>query len=173
MSDLIKIANGSVDAIDLDSTFLVINFTRQTDMKSGDAWLASQPEFGVEAELVNSIELGSGDFYGGVSGIISFHILTEDMRQFIRSTVLGGSPISIVTVSLHDPQLGQTIYEGELVSPFATNRAASYVRFDEAYYYNVEYLFRNGQVRTVSNLLLETGDVILAENGDTLALEQQ
>ena len=80
MSSLIRIASGNVSAFDLLNTasYLVTNWPRQTDQSTGIDWSATQPEFGVTSEFAAGLEVGSGNFYGKVSGIIDFFLLDRD-----------------------------------------------------------------------------------------------
>jgi len=174
MSDSIRLAAGTVSAATLlgSSSYLVINFPRQTDMSASVDWRSSQPEFGVSQEYVAGLEVGSGKFYGGVSGILEFYYMTEDMRQYIHATIMNNSPIAPVTVYLHHPLDGFQVYQGELVTPFAANAETAYSRFNDAVYSNNQYLFRRGTQVSTSDLLLESGDVVLLESGDNILLEQ-
>lgn len=173
MSDLIRIANGTVSPSTLLATasYLVSNWTRQTDMTAGDYWSCSQPEEGeLKQEYRGGLEVGSGKFYGNVSGIFEFFILTEDMRQYIHSTIMNNQPVAPVTVYAHHAIDGFQVYQGELLTPYAANAESSYSRFDDAYYTNNQYLFRRGS-RVSDYLLLEAGDFILLESGDKILLE--
>ena len=176
MSDLIRIGAGTITAYDLANTasYLVTNFTRQTDMTASDQWQASQPDKGLRSEYVSSIELGSGNLYGGYSGVIEFFHLTELMQQYIHTNILSDKPVAKVTAYLYnDFTRAWGAYVGELVSPHVANAEAEYTVFGRERYWNNQYVFRNAVLATVSNLLLETGDVILTESGDSLALESQ
>lgn len=146
MSDLIRLAAGTIAAATLTSTssYLVTNFPRQTDMPVSVYWSTSQPEIGVQQQVRNSLEVGSGGYYGKVSGIIEFFILTEDMRQYLYTTIMGSSPIAAVTAYLHHPVDGFQVYQGELLTPYAANAETSYTRFNDDFYTNNQYLFRRG-----------------------------
>lgn len=176
MSDLIRLAAGDITAFDLfaSSAFLIINFPRQTDMRVQDIWQASQPTTGALRPFVGGLEIGSGGYVGLYSTEIQFFLTTPLMRSFIESTYLNNRGIGKVTMALHDP-LAATfqVFTGELVSPFATEGLGSANRFDEFMYSNVIYTFRRGTLKIVSNLLLESGDVLLTEASETIALEQQ
>lgn len=146
MSNLIRIAAGNITANDLltTSSHLVSNWTRQTDMSAAVQWRSSQPEFGVTQEFAAGLEVGSGKFYGKMSGVIEFFYLTEDMRQYIHNTIMASSPIAPITAYLHHPLDGFQAYQGELVTPFAANAETNYSRFDDSIYNNNQYLFRRG-----------------------------
>ena len=176
MNKLIRIAPGIVTAFDLlaDATSVVIDWTRQTDMNGRDQWQVSQPQFGVRAEVVPSLEKGSGRFYGGYSGVLDFFTLTEDMQNYIRDTIMGDSPIALVTAYLYDDYNRQyAVFQGEMLSPHLANAEGEYSPFGFERFVNNQYLFRRGTLVTVSYLLLETGDVLLTEAGDKIVLEQQ
>lgn len=146
MSDLIRLASGIVTAHTLlnTSSYLVTNFPRQTDMTASVSWTATQPENGVQQQVRTGAEIGSGGYYGKVSGVIEFFILTEDMRQYLHNTIMGGKPIASVTAYLHHPVDGFQVYQGELLSPYAANAETSYTRVNDDYYSNNQYLFRRG-----------------------------
>ena len=177
MSSSIRLANGTLTANDLltTSSYLVSNWTRQTDMMVSAAiqWRASQPENGVTQEMASSLEKGSGKFIGLVSGTIEFFYMTEDMRQYVHNTIMGGSPVSLVTAYLHHPLDGFQVYQGELLTPFAANAETPHTRFSDEIYTNNQYLFRRGTQVTTSELLLESGDFMLLETGGNILLEQQ
>ena len=176
MSKLIRIAPGTVTALDLlaDAASVVIDWTRQTDMSARDHWQVSQPQFGVKAEMVPSLEKGTGALYGGYSGVLDFFTLTEDMQNYIRDTIMGTSPIGLVTAYLYDDYNRQfNVFQGELISPHLANAETEYTPFGFDRFTNNQYLFRRGTLVTVSYLLLETGDSLLTEGADKLVLEQQ
>lgn len=175
MSDSIRLASGTLTANDLltTSSYLVNNWTRQTDMTAGVQWRCSQPENGVMQEMASSLESGSGKFIGLVSGVLEFFYMTEDMRQYVHTTIMGSSPVALVTAYLHHPIDGFQVYQGELVTSFAANAETSHTRFSDAIYTNNQYLFRRGTQVTTSELLLESGDFMLLETGDKILLEQQ
>lgn len=174
MSSLIRIAAGTVTENDLmnTSSYLVENWTRQTDMSTSDYWSCSQPEGGeFKQEFRAGLEVGSGKFYGLVSGILEFFVMTEDMRQYVHETIMSSKPIAAVTVYAHHAIDGFQVYQGELVTPFAANSEASYSRFDDAYYTNNQYLFRRGTRISNSYLVLSTGDYLLLSTGDKVIVE--
>jgi len=170
MSRLIRLWNGTISENDLlnTSSYLVTSYTRQTDMAAATQWQASQPEFGVTQELAAGLEVGSGKFYGGVSGIIQFFYLTEDMRQFIDDNIMSNAPIAAVTAYLHHPIDGFQVYQGELVTPFAANAETSYTRFSDAIYSNNQYLFRRGTKISDSYLIDESSNFIVDEDGNKI-----
>lgn len=176
MSNLIRLAAGTVTAFDLLNTasYLVTNWARQADMDAADSWQALQPEQGLRSEYVASIELGSGNLYGGYSGVLEFFMLTEAMQQYIHTNILSGKPVAKVTAYLYnDFTRAWGIYVGELLSPHVANAESEYGVFGQARFWNNQYLFRNGVSATISYLLLESGDVILTESDDSLILENQ
>ena len=146
MSLSIRLWNGTITANDLltTSTYLVSNWTRQTDMSASIQWRCSQPENGVTQEMASSLESGSGKFIGQVSGTIDFFYMTEDMRQFVHNIIMGGSPVSLVTAYLHHPLDGFQVYQGELLTPFAANAETAHTRVNNDIYTNNQYLFRRG-----------------------------
>jgi len=175
MSDLIRLASGDVTAYDLlnTSSYLVINFTRQSDMSASDYWSATQPDKMVQAEFVGGIELGSGGYYGGYSGDVQFFILTPNMRSYLHTTIMASKPVAKVTMTLYNPIDGLSVYTGELVNPYALNAVTEYTPSGYDYTFSNIYRFRNGTRKTVSYLLLENGDNILAENNALVTLETQ
>lgn len=173
MSDLIRIASGTVLPSTLLSTasYLVSNWTRQADMSASDYWSCSQPENAeLKQEFRPGLEVGSGKFYGKVSGILEFYDTTEDMRHYIFETIMSSQPVAPVTVYAHHVYDGYQVYTGELVTPLAIGADSSYSRFSDAHYINVQYLFRRG-TRTSYYLTQENGSYILQENGDKIILE--
>ena len=175
MSNLIRLVSGVVSAYTLLNTpsSLVENFPRQTDMTPAVSWSASQPEFGVQQQIRTGAEIGSGGYYGKLSGVLEFFILTEDMRQYLHNTIMGGKPIASVTAYLHHPVDGFQVYQGELLTPYAANAETTHTRVNDDYYTNNQYLFRRGTKVTISYLLQENGDYLLQENGDRIVLENQ
>jgi hypothetical protein len=179
MANEIRIAAGTVDAYDLLSTdsYLVSEWTRTSDMPPSVQWSATQPDKGVLGEFIAGLGKGTGGFYGGVSGVIEFFLLTPLMREYLETTLLGGNGIATVTAYLHNPRLGDNsgfaVYQGELLSPYIANSEAEHTRFNNVMYSNNQYLFKRGELVTISNLLLESGDYLLLETGDKLSLETQ
>lgn len=173
--DNIRIATGHIGAYDLSNTaaHLVINWSRTSDMTASDHWHATQPDQGVQRIHRRSREIGAGGFYGGYSGILEFFALTTEMIEYIEGTILGGNGISKSTIFVRVGKQSYKYFQGELVSPFALDAGSDYTPAGEAYTTNTQYLFRRGTELTVSNLLLESGDLILLENGDNIALENQ
>lgn len=167
MSLDIRLWNGTISENDLlnTSSYLVSNWTRQTDMSAGVQWRCSQPENGVMQEMASSLEKGSGKFIGQVSGVIDFFYMTEDMRQFVHDTIMGSSPVSLVTAYLHHPLDGFQVYQGELLTPFAANAETSHTRFSDAIYTNNQYLFRRGTRISDSYLIDENSDFLVDELG--------
>lgn len=173
--DNIRLATGHIDAYDLANTdsHLVTNWTRTNDMTASDHWHATQPDQGVQRIHRRSREIGAGGFYGGYSGILEFFTLTTGMIEYIEDTILGGNGISKATIFVRIGKQSYKYFQGELVSPFALDSESDYTTAGETYTTNTQYLFRRGTEVTVSNLLLEIGDLILLENGDNIALESQ
>jgi hypothetical protein len=173
MSYDIRIGAGDIPAYTLltDDSYKVVNWTRQADMTPADQWLAVQPNPPLLQTFVPSLELGSGDYYGKFASQIEFTYLTEDMRQYIFNTIMGGKPVAKVTVYLEHPTNGFSVYTGQLVTPYAVGGA--FDRFDSNIYTSNVYPFQRGTLKTISYLLQENGDYLLQENGDRIVLEQQ
>jgi hypothetical protein len=167
-------ATGTVTAYDLlnTSSNLLSNWTRQSDQTVD--WIATLPEFGMRRPLAGGLDIGSGKFTGLYSAIIEFPFLTENMQQYIHTTLMEDSPIAIVTVYAYDDYArAASVFTGELVAPYAANSEQSYSPFGSSLFTNNQYLFRAGTKITVSNLLLESGDYLLLENGNKISLEGQ
>ena len=175
MSTSIRLAAGDITAYNLlnTSSYLVTNFPRQTDMDAVDQWLAVQPNPPLLQTFVQSLEVGSGGYYGKFATQIEFTFMTEDMRQYIYSTIMSSKPVAKVTAYLEHPTNGFGVYTGELVTPFAANSEGGFNRFDETMYTSNVYIFRRATLKTISYLLQENGDYLLQENGDRIVLENQ
>lgn len=173
MSYDIRLWNGDITAYDLLNTdsYKVTNYTRQTDMTPSIQWLAVQPNPPLVQPFVQGLEVGTGKLYGKFASAIEFPMLTEDMRQYIDTNILGSNPIAKVTAYLEHPLNGFGVYTGELASPFVAG--GTFNRFDKNIYTNVVYPFRRATLKTISYLLLENGDYWLLENGDRIILENQ
>lgn len=173
--EVTRIATGDVTAYALLNTdaYLLSNWTIQTDQTYID-WTATMPERGMTAPFVGGLERGSGVLYGNYSGIIEFFLLTELMQQYITENILNGKPIEIVTVYAYDDFARElAVFTGELVAPYAANAESTYTPSGHRVFSNNQFLFRGGTKKTISNLLLESGDYILLESGDNLSLETQ
>lgn len=176
MSNLIRVASGVLDAYTIlnTSSYLVENWTRQSDMQPEDFWFTTQPEKGALQSFVGGLEVGSGGYYGKFSTIIEFFHCTPLMRDYIENTILDGNGTGVVTVAVHNPRYADfQVYTGELISPFATNAEGSVTRDNDERYSNMQYLFKRGTRLTVSYLLLESGDNLLTENDSLITLETQ
>lgn len=148
MSDLIRLGTGTIAAATLEGTssYLVTNFPIQADMGSGDTWIAQQPNPPLLQNLIPSLEVGSGGYYGKFASQIEFSILTEDMRQYLHNTIMGGNPIAKVTAYLEHPLNGFGSYVGELITPYAANSQGGFSRYDASYYTRNIYLFQRASV---------------------------
>jgi hypothetical protein len=174
MSRLIRLGAGNISAYDLLNTdsYLVTNFTYQSDMGNSIEWLCVQNTVLLQ-ERRQGLEIGTGGYYGKPSCQIEFPSLTSLMRQYIDTEIMSNKPIAQVTMYLDHPINGFGVYTGELVSPFAVDAETTFDRYDSTYYNNNQYLFRRATENTTSELLLESGDFILLESGDKILLEQQ
>lgn len=171
----IRIATGHIDAYDLANTsgHLVSNFARTSDMVASDSWRATQPDKGVQRQHRRSREVGAGGFYGGYGGILEFFTLTTEMIDYLEDTILSSNGISKVTIFVRVGRQAYKYLQGELESPFADDATGDYTPAGEVHTTNTQYLFRRGAEVTISNLLLESGDLILLENSNNIALEAQ
>lgn len=176
MSDLIRLASGQVTAYEILSNddYLVINWPRQTDMTPAIQWSCSQPkEVGVMKTLYSSgLELGSSKSISKYAGQLKFFLGSTMMREYLANEILQGRPKPVVTAYCATVY-GFEVFVGELENPFFGNSTGSFVRFNDNMYHTITLSFNRASILTVSNLLLETSDVLLLENGDSIALEQQ
>lgn len=174
MSYSIRLGAGNIPAYTLlnDDSYLISNWTRQTDMTPAVYWLATQPDQPVLQEFRNSLEVGAGRYYGRFATALTFWILTEDMRQYIDTNIMNGNPTAQVTAYVEHPINGFGVYVGELVSPYTAN-TATFTRFDQNIYTGNTFVFRRASLKTITYLLQENGDYLLQENGDRIVLEQQ
>lgn len=178
-ADLIRLAQGHISAYDLLSNddYVVLNWIRTADMSSELHWMATQPEIGVQAEFVPSLAVGSGNFYGGYSGVVEFFILSPLMRDYLEETFLDDKGVAAVTAYLHDPRSGSNsgyrVFQGELISPFSLNAETTYTRFSDNTYANVQYLFRRGLPVSLEVLATISDAVITTLSGEYLATLDQ
>ena len=86
---------------------------------------------------------------------------------------MSGNPIAKATVYAEHPDNGFGVYTGELVTPYVANSEGAFNRYDANYYSNNVYPFRRATRKTISYLLMESGDNLLLESGDKIILEQQ
>lgn len=178
MSDsLIRIAPGEVSAYTLLTTdsYLVRNWTRTTDMlNTAWEWRASQPDKGLQQEIVPSLGRGGGGYYGSYSGLISFFVATPQMRQYIFETIMQSSPIAMVTAYLHTPNDAydfdemQVVY-GELVSPIASNAESDYTRFSNKMYHTLQFQIRRAELVRLTVLTTLSGAIITTLDGKFIA----
>ena len=149
-----RIASGDVTAYALvnTSSYLLSNWTIQTDQNNVE-WRASMPEYGMRAPFVGGLELGSGVLYGNYSGVIEFFLLTQNMQQYIHTSILNDKPIEIVTVYAYDDFSRElAAFTGELISPHAANAELTYRPAGHTIYANNQYLFRGGTKKLISVL---------------------
>ena len=174
MSYAIRLGAGNIPAYTFlnDDSYLISNWARVADMPAAIYWLATQPDLPLLQEYRPSLEVGAGRFVGRFASALTFWILTEDMRQYIHNTIMGGNPTAQVTAYLEHPINGFGVYVGELVSPYTAN-TGTFTRFDQNIYSANTFPFQRATLKTISYLLQENGDYILQENGDKIVLEQQ
>lgn len=146
MSTQIRLASGFITAFALldDSATLVNNFPIQTDQQTAYKWLARQPDKALQAVFNDGFEDASGKTVTKLMSIIEFDVLTIDMRQYIRDTIMGGKQSARVTMFLAHAENGFGAYQGVLKSPFSSNSDLNYERFDNDQYNNVQYRFFKG-----------------------------
>lgn len=177
MSERIRLAAGQVTAYELLSNddYLVNNFPRQADMTASVLWRASQPDKMLMQELRPSLGRGGGNFYGNYSGELAFYRLSEDMRQYLYTTIMSSKPFATVTVYMATTLSGFQVMVGELVAPFASNADTDFSTMGYEHTHSNVFTFRRGRILTVSNLLLGDGEsYLLLGNGiDRLSLGGQ
>lgn len=174
MSTSIRIGAGNIPAYTFlnTSSYLVTNWTRQTDMRPGVDWLVTQPDQPMLQQYRPSLEIGAGRFVGRFATSLTFWFLTEDMRQYIDTNIMSNKPTAQVTAYVEHPINGFGVYVGELITPYAAN-TGTFRRFDQNIYTENTYLFARATLKTIDYLLQENGDYLLQENGDRIVLEQQ
>lgn len=182
MSDsYIRIASGLKTAYQLLTTdsYLVTAWTRTSDMLNKSLqWSASQPDKGLQAEIVPSLGIGGGGYYGFYSGTINIFIATPDMRQYLFETLMGSNPIAAVTAYLHVPNGGyefdemQVVY-GELVWPMASNAETEYTRFNNHIYHTITLTLRRARILNLEVLETISGAVLATLDGKYLATLDQ
>lgn len=177
MSDeLIRIAPGQVTAYELLTTdsYLVSNWPRTSDMPADLHWQASQPEKGLQQELVTSLGRGGGGYYGSYSGLISFFILTPFMRQYLFETIMQSSPVAMITAYLHTPNDAydfdemQVVY-GEMLSPIASNAESDYARFTNRIYHTLQYPINRAEIQRLNVLTTLSGAILTTLDGKMIA----
>jgi hypothetical protein len=170
-----RIASGAITAYALLNTdaYLLSNWTRQADQSYID-WQAALPEYGMRSQFQGGIELGSGRRVSPYSGVLEFFLLTEDMQQYLYSSILNNKPVELVTFSAYDDETrAVSVFTGEMVAPYFANAEATYKPNGHTIFSNSQYLVRGCTKITVSNILLESGDYLLLESGDKISLETQ
>ena len=150
MSTDIRLASGALTAFDFlaDSTNIVTSFPTQSDQQIAYKWFARQPDKALQSMFRDGFGDASGKTVTKLMSIIEFDVLTIEMRQYIRDTIMGGKQIALVTMYIAHAENGFGVYQGTLVSPFATNSDLTYERFSDDQYNNVQYRFQKGVLST-------------------------
>lgn len=174
MSTAIRLAAGNITAYDLLNTesYLIRNWTRQSDMSPAIQWLAVQPNKPMARVARPSLEIGVGRYYSKFASDIQFPVMTKGMIQYVATNIFGGNDNSSVQVTAYveEPKLGFAVFTGELIDAFAND---SYTRFDENKYYGVTYPFVRATLKTIQVLGTLSGDALGTLSGDAIALENQ
>lgn len=173
--DVLRMASGDVTAFDLLNTasYVIADWAIQAD-QSDVSWGATMPDFGMRVTFGPGLEVGSGKAISGYSGIIDFFALTENMQQYVHSTILNNKFSAKVTVYAYsDYDRALAVFTGELLAPYVVNSESTYRPFGHKVFTNNQFVFRDGIKKSASYLLLETGDYLLLETGDKIALEGQ
>lgn len=169
-----RLANGAITAYALLNTasYVIADWTRQTDQANVD-WLALLPEFGMRTQWQGGIELGSGRRVSPYAGVLDFFLLTEDMGQYIHSSILNSKPCELVTFTAYDDETREVcVYTGEMVAPYFANAEATYKPNGHRVFSNNQFMVRGCTKIAIDYLLTETSVILQTESGVDIALEQ-
>jgi hypothetical protein len=174
--EITRIAFSDITAYALlnTSSYLLTNWTRQSDMSAAIQWKASMPEFGMRRNWQGGMELGSGAFNSPYSGVIDFFILTPLMQDYLN-TQMSDKGAAVVTLLAYDDYTRTTeVFGGELVSPHVLNADGAYSPFGATTFSNNQYGFFGGTRKLQAVIGGETTDVIIGdESGGIIGAETQ
>lgn len=95
----IRLKTGTVTEANItaDSNAIIENFPIQTDMTAAHEWSVGDPDY-FKRPWVEGFVPGTGNFQGTYSGVLVFMWMTQDMFDYLYTTINGGAYTGAVTV---------------------------------------------------------------------------
>ena len=139
----VRLAPGTLSqyVIEMDDSYLVSSYPRQTDMTTSDFW-DGVPRDTVKRLTAVSLE-GSGGYHGLATGGLEFFVLTPDMIGYLWDTIFVGKPRAAVTIRTLHQKDNWVVYNAYMTWPFDSGE---YIQQTEDIYSNILFPWERGSV---------------------------